>query len=188
MLIAYGAAFCRAVIGLTFAFSFAGKVRDVPSFVQTIRRFKLLPDWLSRTAAMAFLCGEAVVVFAMIPHPRIERSSIPLFRWEKGIVTGGFLLAALMLLVFCAALASVLVRKIQTSCNCFGASEKQVSSYDIVRNIGFIVCALNGCGAQIGGQSSLVDLGVMECGLAGMVAAVFIAVWIQLGEILAFFK
>ena len=115
MLISYGVAFCRVVIGLTFGFSFAGKVRDVPSFEQTIRRFKLLPEWLSHAAALAFLCGEAMVVLAMIPHP------ILLFKaWEGRVVQGGFILAALMLLVFCAALALVLSRKINTSCNCFG--------------------------------------------------------------------
>ena len=177
MLISYGVAFCRLVIGLTFAFSFAGKVRDIQSFVQTIRRFKLLPGWLSRAAALAFLCGELAVVLAMIPHPP------PLSHWERGIVTVGFLLAALMLLVFCAALASVLIRKIRTSCNCFGASVKQVSPYDIVRNIGFITCALGGCGMQAGGQYSLAVLGVLEWGLAGAAAAVFVAVWVQIGEI-----
>jgi hypothetical protein len=170
------------VIGLTFAFSFAGKLRDIPSFVQTIRRFKLLPDWLSRAAALAFLCGEAIVVLAMIPHPNSAS------RWEKEVVLGGFLLAALMLIVFCAALASVLIRKIQTSCNCFGTSEKQVSTYDIVRNMGFIVCTLSGCGVQIGGQTSLTALGVLDWGLAGIAATVFISLWVNIGEIAALLR
>jgi hypothetical protein len=183
MFISYGSAFCRLVIGLTFAFSFAGKVRDIPSYVHTIRRFNLLPDWLNRAAALAFLCGEAVVVVAMLPHP-ILLSKV----WDRKVSMGGFILAALMLLVFCAALASVLIRKIQTSCNCFGASEKAVSSYDIVRNIGFITCALGGCGMQVGGLSVLTALSFLEWVLTGIVAVVFVAIWVQVGEIFAFFK
>ena len=183
MIISYGVVFCRLVIGLVFALSFIGKVRDIPTFEQTIRRFKLLPGWLSRATALVFLGGEAAVVVAMLPHPRLLSQF-----WERKVITGGFLLAALMLLAFCAALASVLIRKIYTSCNCFGASEKPVSPYDMVRNVGFIVCALGGCGMQAGGPGSLAALGVLEWGLAGIAAAVFVALWVPVGEIVALLR
>jgi hypothetical protein len=183
MLVSYGAAFCRLVIGLTFAFSFASKVRDIPLFVQTIQRFKLLPGWLNRAAALAFLCSEAIVVVAVLPHSILLSKVL-----EKRVVTGGFILAALMLIIFCAALASVLMRKIHTSCNCFGASEKQVSTYDIVRNLGFFLCALSGCGVQIGRQTGLAVLGVLDWGLACIAAAVFISLWVNIGEIVAIMR
>ncbi len=50
-------AFCRIVIGVAFAWSFAGKARDVPAFARTIGRFRLLPGRLQRPAALAFLAA-----------------------------------------------------------------------------------------------------------------------------------
>jgi hypothetical protein len=36
----YAFVFCRWVIGIAFAWSFLGKVRDLPSFVAAIERFR----------------------------------------------------------------------------------------------------------------------------------------------------
>ena len=58
--------FCRLVIGLTFALSFVGKMRDVGQFAETIGRFELLPRWWTKTAALLFLGGEAAVVILLI--------------------------------------------------------------------------------------------------------------------------
>ena len=122
--------FCRLVIGLVFVISFVGKVRDVGQFAATIGRFDLLPRRWTQTAALLFLGGEAAVVILLIAGGPL----LPL----------AFALATLLLLLFSLALLSVLRRGIETSCNCFGASEKPLTYYDVGRNAGFIACSLLG--------------------------------------------
>ncbi len=170
----FALAFCRIVIGVAFAWSFAGKVRNLPSFVETIGRFRLLPGRLQRPAALAFLGGDLAVAMAML--------------LGGGLLGWGFPLAALMLAIFCIALASVLIRKIRTSCNCFGASDRLVSPYDLARNAGFIACAFGGYSLYAAAPGRLTAPGVLEWGLAGLVAFAFVAVMTQLGEIVALFQ
>ncbi|MFZ6026976.1 MAG: MauE/DoxX family redox-associated membrane protein [Chloroflexota bacterium] len=167
----YALTFCRCVIGIAFAWSFMGKLRDVPPFVTAIERFRLLPKALHKAAAWVFLIGELAVVLSMLLGGRF--------------LTWGFLLAVLLLLAFCAALVSVLWRKIDTSCNCFGASQKPVSPWDLVRNAGLIVCVLAG--------QALAPLappwpGYLESGLMFVAALVFVPVWVQVEEIVALFR
>lgn len=174
MIASYMIAFCRFAIGFAFAWSFLGKLRDMPSFVTAIERFRLLPKVLHKPAAWGFLAGELAIVLALL-------AGGPFVAW-------GFLLAALLLLAFCAALASVLLRKIDTSCNCFGASQKPVSPWDLLRNAGLIACALGGCGLQFSRGSVLVALGWLDWGLAAVAALIFVAVWVQVAEIVALFQ
>ena len=122
--------FYRLVIGLAFALSFVGKVRDVGQFAATIGRFELLPQRWTKTAALLFLGGEAAVVILIIAGGRL----LPL----------AFGLATLLLLLFTLALLSALRRGIETSCNCFGDGDKPLTYYDVGRNAGFIGCGLLG--------------------------------------------
>jgi uncharacterized membrane protein YphA (DoxX/SURF4 family) len=166
----YFLAFSRIVIGLVFALSFAGKIRDINSFEQTITRFQLLPEQLSRASAFFFLGGELAVVIANLIGG-------PFLLW-------GFLLAVILLAAFSVAIASVLIRKIHTSCNCFGLSEKPVSREDLVRNAGFIACALSGYGILVISGKEPASLGLLEWGLMMVMAAFVVTVWIQMGEIM----
>jgi uncharacterized membrane protein YphA (DoxX/SURF4 family) len=164
----YLLAFCRVVIALVFILSFVGKVRNISAFEQTIANFKFIPGRFNRFTALMVLIGEVIVVASMVIGSQ--------WLWP------GFLLAALMLVIFCVALASVLIRRIQTSCNCFGSSKKFVSSYDILRNAGFTTCSLGGCGMLSSSHGNLVMPSWIEWGLVGMVAFIFVEVWIHLGE------
>lgn len=164
----YALIFCRCVIGIAFAWSFVGKLRDVASFVMAIERFRLLPKVLHEAAAWGFLAGELAVVLAMLIGG-------PFLSW-------GFLWAGLMLLAFCGALAAVLWRKIDTSCNCFGSSQKPVSPWDLVRNAGLIACVL--AGLALAPFASL-SPGYLESGLMFVAALVFVPVWVQVEEIVA---
>jgi hypothetical protein len=158
-------------VGLVFAWSFVGKARDVPGFERTIARFDLLPKSLQRLAALAALAGELAVALTMLAG--------------GAALAWGFGLAALLLLAFCVALAAALARKIETACNCFGASERPISPYDLLRNAGFTACALGGCG--LAGQAAA-PLGWLEWALAGATAGVFVIVWAQVGEIAGLFR
>lgn len=174
VIMAYILAFCRIAIGLVFLLSGIGKARNLARFRQTINSFRLLPERFSSGAALLFLLSEfAVVVLMLIGGPCLLPS---------------FLLAALLLAIFCAALASVLARAIKTSCNCFGSSEQEVSGADLWRNGGLILCALCGCSTQIWTKGNQVSLNFLEWGLVALGASAFILIWLQLGEIARLFQ
>ncbi len=173
MLASYIFVFCRIVTGLVFALSSKGKVLHFSRFEQTVIRFDILPRGLSRLAALVFLCGEFAVIALILAGGEALRF--------------GFSLGALLLLTFSAALASVLARNIKTSCNCFGSAEEAVSPYDLVRNAGFIACALQGL-VLITVNTTPIHLGVSEWILAAGSAVVFVIVWVRLGEIVRLFR
>lgn len=169
----YLLAFCRVVIVIVFAVSSVSKAVDIARFRQTIRTFHLLPERLSSGAAILFLVSEfAVAVLAALG------GSLLLF---------GFALAVGLLLLFCLALVSVLVRGIRTSCHCFGQATKQVSHLDIWRNIGFIVCALVGYITLIWTKNSQEPMDLVKWTLIGLAAGVFVMIWTQLAEIVQLF-
>ena len=169
-MLSYVLAFCRVATGLVFAWSFVGKVQDISSFIQTINRFKILPKKFHQPAAVAFLASELVVLGTMILGGK-------LLLW-------GFLLAGLLLISFSIALVSVLIRKIQIPCNCFGSSQKPISSFDVFRNITLILLSLSAYGLLIAnGESLMAMLGWSDWGLIGVAAFVFVMVLVQLREI-----
>ena len=170
----YLLAFCRVALGLVFLVSSLSKVRDLAQFQHTIRAFHLLPPALSGIAAILFLGGEAmVVVLLIIGGP---------------LLLPGFVLGGSLLLVFSLALVSVLVRKIQTPCHCFGTRTKVTSPVDVWRNSAFILCALGGCVTLIGIKLSSLSLSLFEWVLTGLGALVFVVIWIELGEIVQLFR
>ncbi|HLW00313.1 MAG TPA: MauE/DoxX family redox-associated membrane protein [Ktedonobacterales bacterium] len=170
----YMLAFCRVVIGLVFAISSFSKGRDFAQFHQAILGFRLLSRQLSNFAAPLFLCGEFVVaLFMLIGGP---------------LLLPGFALAIVLLFIFCAALASVLLRKLHTQCHCFGSSSRPVTPVDIWRNVGFLLCAGGGCEALIwtrGMSEGPAWIGWLFICLG---AGAFVIIWIQLGEIVQLFR
>jgi uncharacterized membrane protein YphA (DoxX/SURF4 family) len=123
--------FCRVSTGLVFALSAVGKLSSLDNFAQTISSFQLIPRQLSRFLAFALWICEFTVVSLMIIG--------------GDYLLWGFLLATLLLIIFSAAIAITVRRGLQTSCNCFGKNDdKQLSVWNIVRNIGFIVCTFGG--------------------------------------------
>lgn len=122
---------------------------------------------------MLFLCGEFAVVLLVI--------------FGGSLLIIGFPLAILLLFLFCIALVSVLVRRIRTSCNCFGPGAKQVSRFDVWRNIGFMLCALGGWEGLGWTKNTQGNLGLLEWVLTGLGAGAFVVIWTQLGEIVQIF-
>lgn len=175
MLISYGIAFCRWAIGLVFVLSCTGKLNNVTAFANTISRFKLLPVYLIRFAAWLVLASEAIVIVTMLIGGR-------LLAW-------GFLLAILLLVVFCFALLSVLLRRIQTPCNCFGASSNTpVSSLEIVRSLIFSCYAIGGYGLLLMAKEKLETLGILDWCLTGIIASVFVLILVRLKEFVRVFR
>ena len=165
--------FCRSVVVLVFVVSFASKVPHVATFQQTITDFALLPRRFSRYAASLFLLAEALVVLLVT---------------VGGVVLlPGYLLATALLLLFCAGLLSVLIRRISTTCSCFGPTTTPVTSIDIVRNTGFILCSFGGC-VTLSGPAHINTLDFAAWMLSGLCALIFVSIWTQLGEIVRFFR
>lgn len=166
--------FCRVTIGLVFALSSLSKVRNISEFKRTIQGFQLLQPRMSGSAALLFLCGEfSVVLLIAIGGP---------------VLFYGFALALFLLFLFCFALASVLRRQLRIACNCFGSSEKPVTSTDLWRNAGFILCATGGCGILVWGREAQANLDGVWWLLALLGAVVFVLIWVQLGEIAQLFR
>lgn len=94
--------------------------------------------------ALFFLSGEFAVVVLLFMGGQL----LPL----------AFGLALLLLAAFTVALVSVLVRHIQTTCNCFGNSQKPVTYSDVWRNVGLSSVIAVGWWAalrpQVGGSGS----------------------------------
>ena len=174
MLIPLLVAFCRIIVGFVFAVSFLSKVSDLAMFERTIITFNLVPKQLVRLLALLFLCGElTVVIFAIVGGT---------------FMAPGFVVAGLLLLVFSMALASILVRKIKTSCNCFGPTQKPVSEHDLWRNAGLILLALIGLCSLFIADGKVSDLALPELGLVAFVAGLFVVIWLNLADIVQLFR
>ncbi len=164
--------FARLSIAAVFVVSSLGKLRDFTTFEKTIVQFQLLPPSLHRAAGITIIGIELVVV--------------ALTALGNNAAVVGLLLASVLLTGFTAALVSVLHRRINTPCNCFGPTTKPVIPHDIGRNAGFILCALLGSAAALGGQHSAVPIvGVFFIGLG---AIVFVLVWMNFPEIARFLQ
>jgi archaellum biogenesis protein FlaJ (TadC family) len=120
--------YCQVAVVLGFSLSFAGKVRNVPAFVRTITSFRVLPARHSGLLAALFLCAEFAVVLLVL--------------LGSTFTLAGLALAALLLVIFTVALILVLVRGVDASCNCFGASDDKISPYHILRNLLFLTGTL----------------------------------------------
>lgn len=161
--------FCQITIGLVFAISAVRKLRDFSQFIGSVRGFGLLPSRLVTPSASFFLIAEIGVIGLLISQP-----------WHA------FLLGSMLLLLFSAALASALWRKMQMSCNCFGPSHQPISPADLVRNGGFLACALYGLWfSTMPNVSQAFPL--MQTSLISFVALAFVLTWMQVGEIYRLF-
>lgn len=166
--------FCRVAIGLVFAISSISKMRDIAQFKLTVRDFHILPSTISGTVAVLFVGSEfAVVLLALL---------------DGMFLFGSFILAIVLLLLFCIALISVLSRRVALSCNCFGTSNTPVSYADVWRNAAFILCALVGCATFFLIRNSTEALGTLEWIVTALGTVVFVLVFIQLGEIVKLFQ
>ena len=163
--------FCRVAIGLTFAFGFFSKARDRAAFVEAVAEFDLLPRSAAAPIAWLVLAGEVAVMALMITTGSLLRV--------------GFSLAFLMLVAFSAALASALKRELVISCHCFGDSGAEISPSHLVRNAGFVACALGGMILSVAHST---PLGIWELCLVVLATTVFVALWSQLDQVVSLLR
>ncbi len=169
-LLPYSLTFSRIVLGLVFSASSFAKLRNFAAFEAAVRGFRVLPQRLVRPGTRLVLASEIAVAAVMVVAPRL--------------LGFGFLLGIFLLLAFTVALLSLLFRKIQTPCACFGMSPRPVSVVDVCRNVGFVGCALLGVGSlsALHGVQTRVNLG--ETTLLGLMAVVFAVLSVHAAEML----
>lgn len=164
--------FSRLVIGITFAMSVVGKLRDFSAFKASVENFRLLPKALVLPVAILGILFEITVILFIV--------------LGNQFLLIGFGIALMLLLIFTIALISLLIRNIKVSCNCFGKTKDPVSGYDVVRNIVFIACALAGLFASI--QAVATNMTYVEIGMLMLFAFIFTLLNINLSQIAALFK
>ncbi len=174
MVLTYLLAFTRITLGIVFALSYFTKAANIQQFAQTITKFKILPASLSKMAAILFLCSEGIVLLLM--------------GVGGAYLIFGFALALILLLLFSIAIISVLLRRIQTACNCFGSTEKPVSIYDVGRNISFILCALLGLNVAVILNNDISILGIGELIMISAQAFIFVLIMTYLDEFAVLFQ
>ncbi len=169
MVLIYLLAFCRITVLIVFALSFASKATKLRQFQRTIGNFAILPARWSKVAAFILLGAELCVV---------------LFVTAGGPLLGpGLLLASLLLLLFSGSIVSLLARHIHTSCNCFGFTNEHVSSLELLRNAGFLACALAGLGILPALDGNFTCMNSLQWILVSLAAAVFALIWINVRQI-----
>lgn len=159
--------FCRAFLWITFAFSFWGKVHDLPAFTATIRRFQLLPYALAKPAALFFLGVEACLILLL-----------GIGAWQRA----AFALAFVLLTVFTIALVGALLRRQHTACNCFGADDHPIGWSDVIRNGGLLLVAVLGWLAP-----RTVGMGESPFLLFVLMGFVYGLLWLHLSDIVRLF-
>lgn len=119
----------RLIVGLVFVAAGALKVGHASDLASTIVAFRLdLPSAMVGFSALA------------LPPLEIVLGAYLLLGWQLRIVSSA---AVIVLLVFIAALASVVIRGIPTPCGCFGPGETDpVTWLTVVRDGAAIVPAI----------------------------------------------
>lgn len=160
ILIAYVTTFCRLLLLIVFAVSFATKVKNIKLFEYTIHQFRILPSQLSFAAALGLLSTEAIISLLLAVGGEL--------------LLPGFSLAGLILFAFSLALGSTLMRKLKVTCNCFGKTHESVNKYNLGRNAALLGIAL--LGIYAGGASTAYpyQLGFIDITLLGLMSLISI--------------
>jgi hypothetical protein len=137
-------------------------------------RFQLFPQRISHYVAILILLGELSVIVLLLN--------------DGDLLTYGFLLALILLIQFSIAIRSVLVRGIETSCNCFGSSQKSVTIYSLWRNVIFIICSVVGFIVSLGQYTNYINTFSLELAVLGLISLTFIILTINIEDIAQLFR
>ena len=167
---AYLVFFARVFVFLVFTASVFPKFRNIDTFVKTISNFRLLPSGLIKPIAWIFALLELLVVIAAFFGGRL----LPV----------AFIVAVFLLMLFTGALISILARGLRTRCNCFGSSHRDVSIYDIARNVGIIVITLMGAFALFSENSQPTEIELILKIILALMSASLAFIVVKLDDLL----
>jgi Methylamine utilisation protein MauE len=159
MLLPYAVLACQLLVAGVFALSSAGKLRDAAAFARSLEPFGIGAR-ARRPLAGALIATELVVVPLVLLRP---------------LAAAGLFLAAGLLIVFAAAIASTVRAGRQVRCRCFGADGAVLRPAHAWRNVALA------CVALAGGILAATDpAGAIEVSGAVVVAAAATAVLLLL--------
>jgi uncharacterized membrane protein YphA (DoxX/SURF4 family) len=116
---------CRLTLAIIFFYAGIEKIIDPGDFAVAIYNYQLLPDCAINLSAIYLPWLEVLIAASLI----------------TGIfIRGAALISALLFLTFATALTINLVRGLNLSCGCFGASSGNISWLDPVRDLS-LFCA-----------------------------------------------
>jgi len=119
---------CRWLVGAVFLYACLDKLLHPGAFAQNIANYRLVPMALLHPLAWLLPVVEAVTGLALVAG------------W---LPRGAALLAALMTMVFIAAIGSALVRDLDISCGCFHTDSGHAVGRDLLlRDVGLLAVAL----------------------------------------------
>jgi uncharacterized membrane protein YphA (DoxX/SURF4 family) len=122
----------RLLLGAVFVVAGALKVPDPAAAVRAVRAYQLLPEPLVAPVAFGLPVVEIAVGLALLAGVVVRTAALA---------------AALLLVVFLAAVGSAWVRGLQIDCGCFGnggqvAAGQMAYPLEVLRDVGLLLVAL----------------------------------------------
>ena len=111
---------CRLTLALIFFYAGVEKIIHPQEFAVTIYNYQLLPDCVINLLAIFLPWLEVLIAVSLV---------IGIY------IRGATLLSALLFLIFATALTINLVRGLDISCGCFGASSGNISWFYLARDL-----------------------------------------------------
>ena len=120
----------RALLGFVMALAVVGKLSSSANwrqFIRSLDSFSWVPRPLRPAIAVAVVVAEAAVTILLVP-PSTERV--------------GAALGALLLIVLSAALVAARIAGRDVRCACFGADDRPVGAWHLIRNAVLVLVAV----------------------------------------------
>jgi uncharacterized membrane protein YphA (DoxX/SURF4 family) len=117
----------RWLLGAIFIVSALGKIVDPAGFADSIAAYRLLPLYTVNVFALILPWVELLVGFSLINGVAFQSAA---------------LIAAIMNVIFIAAVASAMARGLDIDCGCFTVAESKVGWEIIVRDVVFLAISL----------------------------------------------
>ena len=123
----------HGIVAAAFAAAGGFKLLDPARFADDVGHYRLVTPWAAGLAAV-YLPWLEITLAAALVAPSTRAAA----RW----LAGGLLLG------FCVALTSTLVRGIDLRCGCFGAASATGAAAALIRNAALLACLLAGAWAE----------------------------------------
>lgn len=118
----------------------------------------------------------------------MELAIVSLLMLDNKFAIFGFTIAFFLLVAFCLVLFKALRKSDQTSCNCFGTSQRAVSPLDLFRNAVLMGCTILGWSMIVSPLSAQVSLELAVLVLTCLVAAIFVVLLLNLHYLVKLFS
>lgn len=158
----------RLFIAGVLVIAAVGKLRNIRSFVLTVRSFRIVSRRWERLLAWTVVLAEIVTALLL---------AIP--AWSAV----GLCLAVLLMGAFTVAMLTVLARGERVACGCFGSSTVLIGKMHIVRNSLIILVAIVGIVTSV--TSDDTPVGAWEFGIASAFAIFGVILLVLLDQLLA---